>query len=241
MRVAVMSDIHGFHLAFETVLADLDKTGPYDEVVVAGDLFEAGPGPEVVLDLLQARGYQAILGNTDEEIVSASRFGVADGSTRYALDKIGPEGVAYLERLPHSYRISPPNGRGSEDDLLVVHANPHNLYDRIDPDLSDEELQELIGGVQAAAIVFGHFHVCYIRSVDGHLLVDVSAVGNPKDGDLRCKYGVLTWDEAIRQWSGTIVKLPYPLNETKKAMRESGMPNWEKAYKKVARASYKKR
>jgi predicted phosphodiesterase len=241
MRVAVLSDIHGFYPAFETVLADLDKTGPYDEVVIAGDLFEAGPGPDIVLELLQARRYQAILGNTDEEIVSASKIGVADGEIRYALDKIGPEGVAYLEELPHSYRVSPPNGRGPEDDLLVVHANPHNLYDRIDPDLSDEELKEILGGVRAAAIAFGHFHVCYIRSIDGRMLIDVSAVGNPKDGDLRCKYGVLTWDEAIRQWSGTIVKLPYPLSETKKAMRESGMPNWEKAFKKLERATYKKR
>jgi predicted phosphodiesterase len=241
MRVAVMSDIHGFHLAFETVLADLDKTGPYDDVVIAGDLFEMGPGPEIVLELLQARGYPAILGNTDEEIVNASKLGVADGETRYALDKIGPEGVAYLEKLPHSYRVSPPNGRGPEDDLLVVHANPRNLYDRIDPDLSDDELQEVIGGVQAAAIAFGHFHVSYIRSVGGRMLIDVSAVGNPKDGDLRCKYGVLTWDEAMRQWSGTIVKLPYPLSETKEAMRNSGMPNWEKAFKKLERASYKKR
>jgi predicted phosphodiesterase len=241
MRVAVMSDVHGFHLAFESVLADLDKTGPYDEVVIAGDLFQEGPGPDIVLDLLQARGYPAILGNTDEEIVNASKLGVADGSTRFALDKIGPEGVAYLEKLPHSYRVSPPSGRGPEDDLLVVHANPRNLYDRIDPDLSDDDLQEVIGGVQAAVIAFGHFHVTYIRSVGGRMLIDVSAVGNPKDGDLRCKYGVLTWDDALRQWSGAIVKLPYPLSETKKAMRESGMPNWEKAFKKLERASYKKR
>ena len=28
MRVAVMSDIHGFHLAFETVLADLTSIEP---------------------------------------------------------------------------------------------------------------------------------------------------------------------------------------------------------------------
>ena len=241
MRVAVMSDIHGFHLAFETVLADLDKTGPYDAVVLAGDLFEAGPRPDIVLDLLRARGYPAILGNTDEEIVNASKLGVADAETRYALDKIGPEGVTYLETLPHSYRVSPPNGRGLEDDLLVVHANPRNLYDRIDPDLSDEDLNDVIGGVEAAAIAFGHFHVSYIRNVGGRLLIDVSAVGNPKDGDLKCKYGVLTWDEAIRQWSGTIVKLPYPLGETKKAMRGSGMPKWEKAFKKLERATYKKR
>jgi hypothetical protein len=49
MRVAVMSDIHGFNFALETVLADLDQQGPFDEVVVAGDLCEVGPAPADVL------------------------------------------------------------------------------------------------------------------------------------------------------------------------------------------------
>jgi hypothetical protein len=52
---------------------------------------------------------------------------------------------------------------------------------------------------------------------------------------------VLTWDEASRSWSAEIRKLPYPLEETKAEMRASGMPDWDKAYKKLKRATYGKR
>ena len=68
MRVAVLSDIHGFDLAFETVLADLDATGPYDAVVIAGDLCEIGPRPDRVIELIRERGYAAVQGNTDADI-----------------------------------------------------------------------------------------------------------------------------------------------------------------------------
>ena len=241
MRVAVLSDIHGFHPAFKTVLAELDRTGPYDRIVVAGDLFEAGPGPEIVLELLLERGYPAVMGNTDMEILEASREGAPDDEIKYALDRLGPKGVAFISKLRMTDRISPPGGNGPEDDLLVVHANPRNLLDRLDPEYSDDELNQVIGDVRAAAIAFGHYHVCYQRRVNGRLLLDVSAVGNPKDGKLCCKFGVLTWDESKRNWDGEIVELPYPLAETEKAMRKSGMPNWEKALKKLKRATYKQR
>lgn len=241
MRVAVLSDIHGFSPALETVLADLDRTGPYDQIVVAGDLFEAGPRPDRVCELLMARGYPAVLGNTDEEIVQAADDPAVDPSTRYARDRIGADGLAWLSRLPFAHRVSPPDGDGPDDDLLIVHANPQNLYDRLDPAYSKSALDALIGGTRAAAIAFGHYHVCSVWYLDHRLLVDVSAVGNPKDGDLRCKYGVLTWNGAERRWQGELVRLPYPLDETEQVMRKSGMPNWEKAFRKLKRATYKPR
>ena len=38
MRVALLSDIHGNLTALEAVLADMRSQGPFDQVVVAGDL-----------------------------------------------------------------------------------------------------------------------------------------------------------------------------------------------------------
>ena len=75
MRIAVMSDIHGFSIALEHVLAEIDRTGPFDEIVVAGDLCEVGPGPEEVLSILQSRAVTVIQGNTDFDIVEAARMG----------------------------------------------------------------------------------------------------------------------------------------------------------------------
>jgi predicted phosphodiesterase len=238
MRIAVMSDIHGFSIALERVLADIDANGPYDEIVVAGDLCEVGPDPAGVLDLLASREPTVLQGNTDFDIVEAARFGEASGLIRYAIEQIGPEGVDYLAALPFSRRITPPGGSSPDDDLLAVHANPHNLIDKLDPNASDRELREVIGDARFRAIAFGHHHVCYERRLDGMLLLDVSAVGNPKDGDLRCKYGVLTWEEEQRDWSAELRKLEYPLEETEEQIMTSSLPNPEKAFKKLLKATY---
>lgn len=238
MRIAVLSDIHGFSIALERVLAHIDATGPYDAVVVAGDLCEVGPDPEGALAALRERDVVVLMGNTDYDIVEAARFRDGPESLEYAIRHIGDEGVAYLASLPFSHRITPPEGVSPSDDLLVVHANPHNLLDRFDPAMSDRELREVKGDAEAAVIAFGHIHICYIRKLDETLLVDVSAVGNPKDGDLRCKYGVITWNAEAREWSAQIVKLDYPLDETAEQILNSDLPNPEKVLKKLKKASY---
>jgi predicted phosphodiesterase len=237
VRIAVLSDIHGFDLAFETVIDDLQATGPYDAVVVAGDLCEAGPAPDRVIELIQEMGYAAVQGNTDLDIVNGRNDN--DPQIDYARDMIGVEGIDWLARLPFELRFTPPGGASPADDLLVVHANPHDQLRALDPEMSDRELLTILDPVEAKAIAFGHIHICYIRQIEGLLLVDVSAVGNPKDGDLRCKYGVLTWNESARTWEAELRKLPYPLEETGEEMELSAMPKPNKALKKLKRASYK--
>jgi len=238
MRVAVISDIHGFSIALQHVLADIDRTGPFDQIVVAGDLCEVGPAPAEVLSILQSRSLTVIKGNTDFDIVEASRMGESTPSLDYAIARIGADGVSYLAGLPFSHRIAPYEGALPTSELLVVHANPHNLLDRIDPKMSDRELREVVGDTPAGAIAFGHLHICYMRQLDETLLVDVSAVGNPKDGDFRCKYGVLIWSEPENRWVAEIRKLDYPIESTTEQILNSNLPNPEKVLKKLKKASY---
>src|SRR5688572_22270015 len=178
MRIAVMSDIHGFSIALARVLADIDATGPFDEIVVAGDLCVVGPDPAGVLDHLRSRKLTIVQGNTDYDVVDTAQFGEPIAELRYVQERIGPEGVDFLAMLPFSRRITPPGGTSPDDDLLVVHANPHNLLDKLDPTASDRELREVLGDARFRAIAFGHIHICYTRELDGRLLADVSAVGN---------------------------------------------------------------
>jgi predicted phosphodiesterase len=238
MRIAVMSDIHGFDLAFETVLADLAQRDPFDEVVVAGDLCAVGPAPARVLQLLSAARFSVLVGNTDFDLVEASRMGICDAESRYALDQIGEAGANYLAQLQFQRRISPPGSTDPSEDLLVVHANPQDLERKITPEMSDEQIRQVIGDTKAAAIAFGHHHVAFVRRVGDVLLCDVSAVGNPKDGDLRCKYGILRWNEDDRTWHAEIVRLDYPLEATVEEIRQSSLPDREGAISKLLRASY---
>jgi hypothetical protein len=140
--------------------------------------------------------------------------------------------------LPFDHRISPPNGIPELDDLLVVHANPHDQYQAIAPWLEEDQVTDLLGETRAAVIAFGHIHIAYTREVDGIQLIDVSAVGNPKDEDLRSKWGLCSWDAGMRKWSTELRYVEYPLAETLEQMENSGMPKWQKSARKLKHASY---
>src|SRR5512136_2145891 len=101
MRVAILSDIHGNAVALDAVLADLASRGPFDELVVAGDLVWSGPRPREVIDRVQALRAVVIRGNTDA-FFDATDGEPPDGKEpgRFAahlawmLGQLGPERVS---------------------------------------------------------------------------------------------------------------------------------------------------
>jgi hypothetical protein len=187
--------------------------------------------------MLREHDFTVLQGNTDADLVDVAKS-FPNNSDHFAIRQIGPEGIEYLETLAHSRRITPPGGESPMHDLLAFHANPHNLTDQLHPDWSDQEILSVLGGERAAVKAFGHVHINYIRRIGDLLLADVSAVGNPKDRDLRCKYGIFTWDGDSRTWSVEMRKLPYPLEETEAQIRESDLPKPEKTIRKLIEASY---
>ncbi len=236
-----MSDIHGFDLAFRAVLDDIERNGPFDLIAVAGDLCVIGPRPDEVVRIARERDLAVVKGNTDVELVHGWRSGSEDSELRYAGPLLGSDGISWLDSLPFELRVSPPNARGPRDDLLIVHANPQNLYDALDPILPDVELLRLIGETEAAMIAFGHIHICYIRQIGRYLLMDVSAVGNSKNHDLSSKWGIATWDESTRSWSAALRTVPYPLEATKAETLACGVPSAKKIIRKLEQASYRGR
>jgi predicted phosphodiesterase len=238
VRIAVMSDIHGFDLALDVVRRDLAANGPFDQIVVAGDLAAGGPDPQKVIDTVRAEGWYAVKGNTDHDLVEAAEWATGLDEVGWWVEHLSDDAIDFLATLPFSHRVMPPGGTGPEHELLVVHANPHDLHGQFDPALPDRELREVIGDETAGTIVFGHVHIAYIRHVDGKTLVDVSAVGNPKGGDMRIHYGILTWDQTTMRWTAEIRRLDYPVSETEQEMRAAGLPDVEEAIQKLHRVSY---
>ena len=237
MKLAVISDIHGFSLALDRVLADISSEPDIDRIIAAGDLAEGGPDPVGVVDRLRHEGISSVQGNTDRDLAAGVRNSTP---ARWVSRQLGKERLAWLGSLPFELRISPPDGVGPSDDLLVVHANPRDMDTHIHPNFSERDVQVLVGDADAAVIAFGHLHIAYQRTVGDTQLVDVSAVGNPKDEDLRSKWGLIAWNPDSRQWSTELRYVDYPLDETINQLKSNGYPNWRKAAKKLERASYNK-
>jgi predicted phosphodiesterase len=235
MNVAVLSDIHGFAPALEAVLADI-RDQEIDQIVVAGDLCKGGPDPGRVIELVRKHGIRCVYGNTDEDLLADEP--AASELSQWTRRNIGVEGMAFLGSLPFSIRIPHHNGGGDPStDLLVVHANPTDVNRHLSPTASDREVKEILGGEIARTIAFGHLHVAYTREINGTTLVDVAAVGNPRDGDLRPRY-VVFGDDRDLGWSHRYRYVEYPLEETRRRMEDSGMPQWEQAFDYLRSAGY---
>ncbi len=234
LRIAVISDIHGYSLALDRVLDDIAHHN-VDQVVVAGDLVEGGPDPVGVLDRVLGLDCPVIQGNTDYDIAKRHRD---SRSAAWTERQIGTEGRNWLLNLPFEHRVTPPGANSPWHDLLVVHANPTDFSRAMEPDASEEELGLLIGKTKAAVIAFGHIHIAYTRQVGRMQLIDVSAVGNPKDHDLRSKWGLMSWNPEDMAWTTELHYVDYPLEGTEYQLRTSGIPQAEKKIRKLKEASY---
>jgi predicted phosphodiesterase len=230
-RAIFMSDIHGNLPALEAVRQSLPE---HDAVFVAGDLCLEGPCPAQVLDLLVESGWSLIKGNTDRDIVSPPQTTNQLKLDRVAWtrDALGSERWKHLTALPFSATCA----GEQNDEVLVVHANPLNMDEHLPPTLSETKLEPYLRDVTAEIVVFGHLHTPYIRPVNGVLLVDVSSVGHPKDGDHRAAYTIISWDEGRRAVEQ--VRIPYDLERTVELLRVSDMPGNEEQIESLLKASY---
>ena len=77
------------------------------------------------------------------------------------------------------------------DGTLYCHASPNSDMDSFDQRLPDRDA-ELLAGVEAPRVVFGHTHRQWQReTTDGVLLVNPGSVGTPWDGDHDAAYAVV--------------------------------------------------
>src|SRR5258708_39608355 len=96
MRVALLSDPHGDHLALAKVISDLEKAASVDEVLLGGDLAQGGPQPAETIDEIRNRGWRSVRGNSDEFLIR-----IADGrrSEPGVPDQVMARGSWSVERL----------------------------------------------------------------------------------------------------------------------------------------------
>jgi len=212
--LAVLSDIHGNLPALEAVLADARERGA-DRFLFLGDYAALGPWPVECVALVESVQPVAMLrGNHERWLTDPSDMPPANERMRAAVDweleQLGPETVALQAALPATATI---------DGTLYCHASPGtdmvSFMPAPDPDAPDAEL---LAGVSAPRVVFGHYHLQFRRtSAEGIELVNPGSVGLPFDGDPRSGYATIADDGTL-----TLQRVEYDREPTHRALLERG-------------------
>ena len=190
--LALLYDVHGNLPALEAVVADAEGAGA-DRWLLGGDyaLFGGWPAETVRrLRALEPAGW--IRGNgarwtADPD--AAPDDGVVQGAIAAAREALGAELVADLAALPAEHV----SGR-----TLACHGSPPSDVRSFLPEPAEDE-QELLEGVEAARVLFGHTHLPFARTsgVRGIELVNPGSVGMPFDGDPRASYALVHDDGRV--------------------------------------------
>jgi predicted phosphodiesterase len=188
--LALVYDIHGNLPALEAVLADADGQGA-DGWLLGGDVAAFGAWPaETVTRLRELPDATWIRGNTERWLADRSDLPVDQPMHPAVLacrEELGDAVADELAALPERVAI--------DDETAAVHASPVSDMRSFMPTPADDE-DELLAGVDAERLVFGHTHLAFRRVAlrDGAQpveLVNPGSVGMPFDGDHRASYALL--------------------------------------------------
>jgi putative phosphoesterase len=228
MRIVLFSDIHGNVSALERVLAHIRRETTPDMIIVAGDLVAFGPRPSETLALLRSLpDARFVVGNTDQYVLQEQ-----DSASVFTRSTLTSDDLNWLESLPFAQCVEAAPGH----ELLVVHANPKNLYDAIKPEHSPLIIRPLLQDVTQEVVAFGHYHVPFIREVDGCTLVDVASVGMPRDGLLRAVYVTLTFEGGA--WHISHHRIAFDAMAVARDYDVVGFPEAKKMARKLLDARY---
>jgi predicted phosphodiesterase len=190
MRLLCVSDIHGHLDALAAVLATAERRS-FNKLLVAGDIVFPGPQPLETWRRLAVAGGVLVQGVGDKALATLDPrdlHGTNDHERlmiermRAVRAELGDVILGRLKRLPTHWRM--PLDDGGE--LLLVHGSPVDPAEALTHDMSDEEIEALLGwsgsttsgGPKPAdVVVCGMSHVPFEREVLGCRIVNVGSVG----------------------------------------------------------------
>ncbi len=198
MLLLCISDVHGQLDALRAVLATAERRS-FHKLLVAGDLVFPGPEPLETWRRLTAAGAVLVQGLTDRAVATLDPEALRARSEhereriermRAARDVLGELILQRMRKLPTHQRIPLEDGR----ELLLVHGSPVDPGEALTHDMSDEEMNALLGDDPADVVVCGASHVPFDRMVGEVRIINVGSVGEAPAAGMRLAHA--TWIES---------------------------------------------
>ncbi|QDU37960.1 phosphodiesterase [Maioricimonas rarisocia] len=222
MRILVLADIHSNWAALQAVA---EAAQPFDACLFLGDLVDYGTDPVPCISWVKRWATVAIRGNHDhavaQRVVPRGNSGLrrlAAATRPLHWEGIDPARTKYLARLPIS-RQTVVDGKA----FHLVHATPR---DPLDEYLLDdlEGWRARLQKIEADFVCVGHTHVQFDLAVDDIRVINPGSVGQPRDGDPRAAYAIVTDGQV------SLERVEYDIDAALTQMRTAGVEDWVVAF-----------
>jgi predicted phosphodiesterase len=198
MRLLCVSDIHGHLDALRAVLATAERRS-FHKLLVAGDIVFPGPEPLETWRRLTAAGAVMVQGLTDRAVATLDPGALHPRSEherervdrmRATRETLGDLILQRIRRLPTQARVPLEDG----GELLLVHGSPADPAEELTHDMTDDELNALLGDDPADVVVCGASHVPFDRMIGGARIINVGSIGEAPGAGARIAHA--TWIES---------------------------------------------
>lgn len=182
MKLALLGDFHGNHLALQAVLAAASLSG-VEKLLITGDLVGYYDAPLQVLDLLRPWDRHLVRGNHEDMLIVAltnpsfqaqvkARYGTGLST---AIEQLGVQQIDELCNLPHPLELVIDGCR-----ILLCHGAPWDIDQYVYPD-AKQELLERCAIQDFDLVVLGHTHYPMQQQIGKTLVVNPGSVGQPRN------------------------------------------------------------
>ncbi len=232
MRIALLADIHGNLLGLDAVLEEVRRER-VDRILCLGDV-AVGPQPTETLERLRALDCPVLMGNWDAWFLDGfpelpdelGRKLVEIGA--WWADQLGPAERRYMRTFEQVLELD----LGAETTLAAFHGSPRSLEEGIYATTPDEQVEEMLDGVEAPLLVCGHTHFQLLRRIGESMVVNPGSVGLAfrRDGGIMriapwAEYGLITVDRD--RLAIELRRTIFDVASHAETMLSSGMPHAE--------------
>lgn len=188
MRYYFLSDIHSNIDALEVVADEIKEEG---KVIVLGDIVGYGAEPEKVLEWVSSNSDVVIQGNHDYAIGTGDTSWLnmtAAVAAEWTRRRLSPDRLSYLSSLPQKLFLEVEGYR-----LMIVHGSPDDpLHEYVFPQTHEALFDHYLSSRRVDILAMGHTHYPFEKKTERGLVFNPGSVGQPRDGDPRASFSILT-------------------------------------------------
>jgi putative phosphoesterase len=213
----VISDVHANLEALQAVFAPLEGM----DVYCLGDLVDYGANPNEVIDAVRESGVKSIVGNHDFAVLNGdtSLFNPrAAMSSKWTAQRLTASSLEYLRGLPLELRM-----RVGGVEIYLTHGSPEDrLWEYVDPRIHSDLFGYYLDKTRSRLMGLGHTHIPYVWEERGRLVFNPGSVGQPRDGDRRAAYAIVSveGDKAAVK----LQRVEYDIESAASKIRSAGLP-----------------